>query len=100
MDDMTPTDAAATEAYQEAGVTGKAYDVCLGGYSYSKTVDTSRILPVMVMVYPIKVKRLLTDYPERMDRKRKWVSLKKAAAKLTDPELATLVLRFDPKQIQ
>jgi 8-oxo-dGTP pyrophosphatase MutT (NUDIX family) len=100
MDDMTPTQAAATEAHQEAGVKGTAYDVCLGGYSYVKVVENKGEVPVMVMVYPIKVKRLLTDYPERDQRKRKWVSLKKAGEKLSDPELATLVRQFDPTRIQ
>jgi len=99
MKNETPARAAATEAYQEAGVKGTIYDQCLGGYSYTKVMDRGQNLPVMVMVYPIKVKRLLTEYPERIQRSRKWVSLKKAAEKLSDPELAALVARFNPSDI-
>ncbi|WP_420861052.1 NUDIX hydrolase [Algirhabdus cladophorae] len=97
MDEKTPARAASREAYQEAGIKGKSYQTCLGGYSYVKILDPTDVLPIMVLVYPIKVKTIVQDYPEAKQRKRKWFSLKKAAKKISDPEMGAIIRRFDPK---
>jgi len=44
----------------------------------------------------MKVKKAHSRWPERKDRQRKWVSRKKAAGMLSDPELARLVQGFAP----
>ena len=95
----TPSDAAATEAWEEAGVKGKTFDRCLGVYSYYKTRGGSRDLPCLVMVYPIKAKKLEAEYPEHDQRRRKWFSLKKAAKLVTEPELSHIIASFDPRQV-
>ena len=58
MDNLTPADAVAQEAWEEAGVQGKTFDQCLGIYSYKKEMDNSADLPCVALVYPIKVKSL------------------------------------------
>ena len=90
-----PTEAAAQEAWEEAGVEGRVMGNCLGIYSYVK-VDDSERLPCIVAIFPIKVKRLQDEYPEADQRQRKWFSLKKAANLLTEPELRQIVRDFDP----
>ena len=55
------------------------------------------ILPVVAMVYPVKVKATLDDYPEVGQRRRKWVSRKKATRMVMEPELARLIRDFDPR---
>ncbi|KPU84538.1 NUDIX hydrolase [Marinosulfonomonas sp. PRT-SC04] len=100
MDGETPAGAAATEAYEEAGVEGKISDICLGIYSYTKTIPKGDNLPIVVAVFPFKVKRLLKDFPEAGERKRKWFSLKKAAAMISDPELVPLIHGFDVKHLK
>ncbi|MEM8980389.1 MAG: NUDIX hydrolase [Pseudomonadota bacterium] len=97
MPGKSPAECAAIEAYQEAGVKGKVYDLCLGVFSYTKEFDKGDDLPCAAMVYPIKVKRLMVDYPEKNERKRKWFSLKKAARRVAEPELAAILTNFDPK---
>lgn len=99
MHKMTPAKAAATEAWEEAGVKGKAHDQCLGVYSYVKPL-TRGAAPVIVMVYPLAVSKVADTWPERHQRKRKWMSPKKAARKLTEPELRRIVSRFDPARIK
>jgi len=99
MDGETPAGAAATEAYEEAGVEGKPSDVCLGIYSYTKNIPKGDNLPIVVAVFPFKVKRVLKDFPEAGQRKRKWFSLKKAAAIISEPELAPLIRSFDVKRL-
>lgn len=99
MDQATPAEAAQTEAWEEAGVEGKAAPVCLGIFSYSKELDPGETLPCVVAVFPVKVKELKKNYPERTARRRKWFSAKKAAKLVDEPELATMIRNFDPKAL-
>ena len=96
----SPAEAAAQEAYEEAGVQGRVRGQCLGIYSYDKVLDNRSRVPVVVAVFPLKVKRLLADYPEVKERRRKWYSLKKAAARVDEPELRSIILSFDPARVR
>ena len=87
-------EAAAQEVWEEAGARGTCYDVCLGLYSYKKWVNKNLTLPIIVAVFPIKVRTLEDDYPEAHERKRRWFSLKKAAAKVEERDLRQLIATF------
>jgi len=95
MDGETPTDAAAKEAFEEAGIKGKIGNRPLGVFSYYK-VRSADELPCIAVVYPLKVKKVLDQWPEQKERTRKWVSRKKAAELLDDAELKEIVLNFEP----
>lgn len=97
MDGETPMNAAATEAFEEAGVRGKISSRPIGVYSYNKARANDDDLPCIAVVYPLKVKRVLTKWPEKKQRQRKWVSRKKAAALIDEPELSEIMLRFKPE---
>ena len=92
-----PADAALQEAWEEAGVKGKAYDRCLGLFSYKKDIGQSQPMPCIALVYPVHVSRLETDFPEKGERRRKWFRLKKAAGKVAEPELKKILKTFDPR---
>ncbi len=96
MDGETPMDAAATEAYEEAGLRGKISPRPVGVYSYYKTRTNEDELPCIAVVYPLKVKRELTKWPEKKQRQRKWLSRKKAAQIVDEPELREIILQFKP----
>ncbi len=98
MDGQTPAAAAATEAWEEAGLTGQAFDRCLGVYSYVKPLDRTRTACV-AMVFPVLVREVHDDWPERAQRKRKWFDRDRAAAKLDEPELRHIVQAFDPRDL-
>ncbi len=91
----TPADGAAIEAYEEAGVRGAAHPASIGAYSYDKPIE-DEATPVMVVVYAVAVDKMLRDWPEKGQRKRKWMSRKKAAEKLTEAGLRQIVATFDP----
>ena len=95
MEGKTPGDSALREAWEEAGVKGKVTGGCLALYSYMKRLSDEDPLPCAVMVYPVKVKTLLEKYPEKGQRRRKWMSPKKAAQKVDEAELAHLLRTFD-----
>lgn len=95
----TPASAAATEAFEEAGLSGQAHDICLGVYSYTKPLDKSRTA-IVTMVYPVHVTHVHSEWPERHQRRRKWFTPAKAAAKIAEPELRRIVESFDQSRLQ
>lgn len=99
LDGATPAQAAACEAWEEAGLEGRVSDICLGIYSYTKVFDGAAQLPCVVAVFPMKVKAARRNWPERSDRKRKWVTPRKAAALVDAPELKRLLREFDPRAL-
>ncbi len=96
MDGKTPAKCALTEAWEEAGVIGVESDACIGVYSYARVRDGDDVLPCLAMLYPVKVKRLKDKYPEVRERRRKWVSRKKAAKMVQHKELSKLIISFSP----
>ena len=96
MDGKTPAECALTEAWEEAGVEGKASDACLGVYSYQRLRAGEEDIPCLAMLYPVRVKALKKKFPECKDRRRKWVSRKKAAKMVSERELAKLITGFKP----
>lgn len=92
---QSPTTAAMQEAWEEAGVEGRVTGNCIGIYSYVKREEGEQ-LPCVVAIFPVEVRRLADRYPEAKQRRRKWFSLKKAAALLGEPELAHILEGFVP----
>lgn len=107
MSGKTPAQAATQEAWEEAGVRGTTYDRPLGFFSYFRTITTrdvdapvSVVVPVMVSVYPVMARKLCTVFPEADQRRRKWMSPKKAAARVREPELAQILRNFDARHLR
>lgn len=98
MEGRKPHEAAAQEAWEEAGVIGKVSDRCLGFFTYDKCEGKGKHLPCAVMVFGLEVKSLAADFPERDQRRRKWMSRKNAAKAVAEPELARLLRDFDPRK--
>jgi 8-oxo-dGTP pyrophosphatase MutT (NUDIX family) len=96
----TPAGAAALEAWEEAGVRGRVYPDCVGHFSYQKLIDEELSLPVIVAVFAIEVLRIDDDFPEARERRRKWLSPKKAARRVTEPELRQILTVFDPARLR
>ncbi|WOI55041.1 NUDIX hydrolase [Palleronia sp. LCG004] len=94
----TPAMAAATEAFEEAGVEGAVSEQCLGIFTYTKEMDGDD-LPCVVAVFPIKVKKVHKVWPEKAERTRRWATPKKAARLVQEPELQQMLARFDPKML-
>jgi 8-oxo-dGTP pyrophosphatase MutT (NUDIX family) len=100
MDGLTPADAAAQEAWEEAGVKGNAHDHVAGIYSYNKKMEDGPDLPCIVAVFPVEVKKLEAEFPEMTMRKRKWFTPKKAAARVRELELKLILREFDPSRLR
>lgn len=97
MANRTPAEAAAQEAWEEAGVEGKVGETSIGLYTYTKVMAKSDDLPCAVVIFPLRVRDLKNKFPEANERSRRWFSPKKAAKAVWEPELAALLESFDGK---
>nr|WP_256474126.1 NUDIX hydrolase [Lutimaribacter sp. EGI FJ00013] len=97
MKGKSPAKTALREAWEEAGVRGRAGKDPIGVYSYRKVVGRGRVLPCVALIFPVEVKSLDSDFPEAKQRRRKWFGRKKAIARVTEPDLAALLRDFDPQ---
>lgn len=100
MDGKTPMQSAAIEAWEEAGVRGRVHPDCLGLFHYHKSRAKKPDMPCVAMLYPLEVDETAEDYPEAGQRRRKWLRPKKAAARVAEPELAQMILDFDPARLR
>jgi len=86
--------AAEQEAYEETGVSGRIERRPLGRY-LSLKVRGEDAWHVDVALYPLKIEKFHKNFPEKKQRKRKLVSLKRARKMLSQPEMATLTKALD-----
>ncbi|MEQ8402998.1 MAG: NUDIX hydrolase [Roseitalea porphyridii] len=86
--------AAAREAWEEAGVEGTVSDSPLGSYDYVK-VDDGHIQPCRVTVHALAMVRQKADWPERGERERQWLPAAEAAERVAEPGLRALLQAFD-----
>lgn len=92
-----PHKAAAREAWEEAGVRGKARPAPLGIYHYDKNRGAAGVVPCRVQVFELAVERVTKSWPEDSQRRRKWVSPQEAANRVQEPELRALLSAFIPQ---
>ena len=97
MDGKKPWRAAEIEALEEAGAKGHVGTEMIGTYRYGKVMDDGSVVPCTVEVYPMFVDKLLRDWKERKERKRKWFTPKAAAQRVDEGELSELLLRLQKK---
>lgn len=82
--------AAATEARQEAGVSGRALKRPAGKFVYWKRLSES-FVPIEVTVFLLEVEHVETSWREEHCRRRAWMTPASAATLIDEPELASLV---------
>lgn len=87
----SPSQAAAREAFEEAGVEGRVSSAGLGLFNYRKVLSPKQSIACKVEVFSLRVAKLVTKFPERHERRRKWFAAEKAARKVIEPELRALL---------
>ena len=83
-------ESAAGEAWEEAGVVGRAIKGKIGSFVYDKRKD-GKSTPIKVLVYLLEVTELSRRWPEAAERKRAWFSPEKAADAVNEPELKDIL---------
>jgi 8-oxo-dGTP pyrophosphatase MutT (NUDIX family) len=91
IDKMKPHKIAEREAWEEAGVKGKAKKRAYGYFTYIKSLDTGENLPSVVQVHLLEVKKIDQRFPERGQRISRWLPPFQAATLVREPELKSLL---------
>lgn len=86
--------AAAREAAEEAGLTGKVSPLEIGRYFYAKALASGEEVPCEVPVFPLRVELVAERWKERHARTRKWVAVAEAAAMVNEPDLSQIIAYF------
>lgn len=94
-DGMTAAEAAASEAWEEAGVRGQIAAEPVGLFTYDKRRTAKPPLPCVVSVFAMRVTGLADQFPECNERRRKWFPAGKAAQNVDEVELRALLLALD-----
>lgn len=95
MDGKSDCQAAAQEAWEEAGVkTHKVSPTPIGDFRYAKALSNGTMAPMQAQVFLIKVDSLSKSYPEARQRRRKWFSPGEAAQKVNEMGLKDLLLKL------
>lgn len=91
-----PYEAAAIEAWEEAGVRGRAKKKPVGRYTYLKELADGNVAFCIVDLFQIEVTEIRTDFKERGQRVLDWVSPSEAARRVREIELKSLLVNFKP----
>jgi 8-oxo-dGTP pyrophosphatase MutT (NUDIX family) len=92
-------EAAAIEAFEEAGVRGETDTLPVGHFGYFKIMDSGKPRHVTVGVFVLKVEEELQEWPERHERERRWVSLKQVRSVIGEAELLPVMVEFERQRI-
>jgi 8-oxo-dGTP pyrophosphatase MutT (NUDIX family) len=84
-------EAAAGEAWEEAGVRGRIKRTCIGDFTYSKRLDSTSLL-LKVFVFALEVSEVAATWPERGERRRQWFTAAKAAEAVEEAGLKKILL--------
>jgi len=96
MRSRTWPEAAAREAFEEAGVRGTVSSRSIGVYTYLKALGPGRWVPCVVRVYAMEAREMLQAFPETGQRRAKWFAPEKAARRVEEHDLAAMIRAFDP----
>jgi 8-oxo-dGTP pyrophosphatase MutT (NUDIX family) len=91
---LAPFEAAAREAYEEAGLLGHVmHEQPFGSYHYDKSLP-ERPVRCEVLVFLLRVARQVDDWPEKAQRETRWFDPAEAADLVQESDLADLIRRF------
>ena len=93
----TPAQAAAQEAYEEAGLVGEATARAIGAYTYDKRLRDGAVRAVTVQVFALEVMVERLSFPEQGQREKRWTSLEQAAELVDEAELKAILRGFNPR---
>lgn len=91
---LTASDSAAKEAFEEAGIKGKIYPEIIGNYQYQKWGGTCH-----VKIYLLEVSEVFSQWEEAHFRERQWVTVEQAIQRIEETELKKIFKKL-PKTIK
>ncbi|WP_346269423.1 NUDIX hydrolase [Rhizobium wenxiniae] len=92
IDGLTEREVAERQAWEEAGIVGRAKKRAFASFSYIKIVGKDRKLPARVRVFLLRVRRQRNHYPEMSQRRLAWLSPQEAVARVKETELKRILI--------
>lgn len=92
---LAPHEVVEREAWEEAGVKGRAKKRAFGCFSYLKTLQDGKQVASFVTVHVMTVRHTKSRFPEHKERKLAWMPPLEAASMVNEPELKSLLRRVD-----
>jgi 8-oxo-dGTP pyrophosphatase MutT (NUDIX family) len=96
MPGLSDPEAAAREAFEEAGLVGDISSETVGQFNYDKRKKNDVLVPVRVTVYPMQVTQELEIWPEQHQRVRAWFRADAAASLVQEDGMRDLLNAFKP----
>ena len=96
----SPSECAAREAFEEAGVIGTTSPKAVGSFDHLKQRKSGGAILCHVDVFALEVERQRRSWPEKALRETCWCSVAEALALVSDPGLKRLIAKFAKKQTQ
>ena len=93
-DSLSPSECAAREALEEAGVVGEIAAKPLGVFHYHKRLRNGALLPVHIKVFAMEVVQQRRTWLEKSHRETAWCPLDEALVRVGEPGLRKLIARF------
>jgi 8-oxo-dGTP pyrophosphatase MutT (NUDIX family) len=94
---LEPHESAAREALEEAGLVGYVHPQTVGSFRYTKRLGPGRQVRCTVEVFPLHVDHQRPHWLEKGERETRWLSAKKAASLVSEPDLKKILLNFEPR---
>lgn len=91
---MSPSECAAREALEEAGVVGEVAARPLGTFQHSKQLKNGKFLPLHVKVFVLEVVQQRRTWIEKGSRETCWCSLDEVLSRVSEPGLRRLIVKF------
>jgi len=99
MPGLTDAQAAAREAFEEAGIDGVSPESVIGRYRYEKRMKKGGSRLCEVSVFALEVGREHARWPEARQRKRKWFAAAEAAGLVDEVELRGIIATFALRKV-
>jgi 8-oxo-dGTP pyrophosphatase MutT (NUDIX family) len=91
---LSPSQSAAREALEEAGVRGQIGSEPIGTYHYDKRLADDTDRDCNVEVFALDVVDQLDSWPEQHQRQREWLGVEEASERVAETELRALIRNF------
>jgi 8-oxo-dGTP pyrophosphatase MutT (NUDIX family) len=88
---LSPQEAAAREAYEEAGLVGRITDQAIGRFHYDKRLEDGSSVSCAVEVFALKVEDQMPTWLEQDERQTRWFALAEAAEAVQERDLQELI---------
>lgn len=97
---LSPADSALREAYEEAGVLGDLHATPVGRYRFRKRDMPRGAEACDVEVFLLHVRRQLETWPEKGQRRLRWVDIGEAALMAQESGLVEILLRLAQEDLE